>query len=134
MAIKEQTKERIRLAREYLLGSHLSEPIKDGLGSLLEAAETAANGTENKINSLADAFLLLVIHEVRQAVRFPDVVTETIKKHESVCLLRNSLPPGKLGIFLQCIRSWPLAIVVSVLVVSGHLPAILELLFKHVFK
>ena len=127
--ITEQTRDKIDRTRSYLLSSSLPEDTKDGLQSLLDAAGAAANGSGDKIASLTDAFLLLIIHEVRQAVRNPIAVEAIVKRHEAQC--KMAVPAGKLGFVYQ--MRWPLAIVISVAFVSPNFVAIagvIQKLFK----
>lgn len=122
--INEQTRDKIDRTRSYLLSSALPEDTKDGLQSLLDAAGAAANGAQDKLASLTDAFLLLIIHEVRQSIRNPIAFEAMVKRHETQC--RMTMPAGKVGIFLQCIKSWPLGLAVCALAFSPHLPAIID--------
>lgn len=124
--------EKIERTRAYLLASTLPEDTKDGLQDLLDKAGKAANGTPDKLQAIADAMLSMALHEVKQAVRVPEVVIRSaeraakaeVETHASACA--SKMPAaGKLGIALQFAKSWPLMLFGCALAFSPHLPAIL---------
>lgn len=124
MPSSDETRAKIDRTRAYLLGSTLNEDTKDGLGMLLDAAGAAVNGTTDKLQAIADAILALALHEVRQAVRFPNVVDAIVKRHEVQCPAAS----GWKGIVIRC--AWPLALVLSVAFASPNFQAIATIVSK----
>ena len=121
------TRDKVQRTRRYLLESPLPEDSKDGLQTLLDAASSAANGSQDRIGSMADAILALSLHEVRQAVRTPDAVqdaaADAISAHLATCPIAGQ---GRRGALVAlAMKPWPW-IFASVAVFSPHAPRIVE--------
>ena len=126
----EHTRSRVDRTREYLLESELPEDTKDGLQSLLDAASHAANGTSDRVGSMADAILALSLHEVRQAVRAPAVVRAAVEAHAKACPL--SMGGAKGAILGLLMRPYPW-IFLSVAIFSPNFPAVVAAV-RHFFE
>lgn len=128
------TKQKIAQTRDYLFASRLVESEKDGLLDQLNAADAAI---EEDTSALCDLIAQRVCAEVKQAVRLPSMIREIVKAevelHRASCALLAT-PAGKIGIFLQLAKSWPLGIAVAALAFSPHLPAILNTLLEKFAK
>jgi len=121
------TRAKVERTRSYLLASQLPEDTKDGLQTLLDAASSAANGTQDRIGAMADAILALSLHEVRQAVRTPDAiqdaVADAISAHLATCPIAGE---GKRGALVAlAMKPWPW-LFAAVAVFSPHAPRIVE--------
>ena len=123
----EATRDKVDRTRRYLLASQLPEDTQDGLQTLLDAASSAANGSQDRIGSMADAILALSLHEVRQAVRTPDAiqdaVADAISAHLATCPIAGQSKRGAL--VALAMKPWPW-IFASVAVFSPHAPRIVE--------
>lgn len=122
--MNEQAKEKIERTRGYVLASNLAEEAKDGLSNLLDAGAKAANGAPDKIQAIADAILELILHEVKQAVRHPEVVKKAVEAHALTCPL--STPAGAVGIAFRF--RWPICVFASVAVFSPNFGRMAELI------
>ncbi len=123
------TRAKVERTRRYLLASQLAEDTKDGLQTLLDAAESAANGTQDRIGAMADAILALSLHEVRQAVRTPDAVqdavADAISAHLATCPVAGQ---GRRGALVAlAMKPWPW-LFAAVAVFSPHAPRIVEVI------
>ncbi len=121
------TRAKVDRTRRYLLESQLAEDTKDGLQTLLDAASSAATGSQDRIGAMADAILALSLHEVRQAVRTPnavqDAVADAISAHLATCPIAGQ---GRRGALVAlAMKPWPW-IFASVAVFSPHAPRIVE--------
>ena len=124
------THDKVERTRSYLLNSALSEDTKDGLQMLLDAAASAANGHEDKLQALTEVMLVLVIHETKQAVRQPgrlaDAVRAEMEQHVRKCPWRNaaeSMP--RWALWLYTFR-WQATVAISVAFFSPQAPAIIR--------
>lgn len=120
-----QTRNKLDRTRQYMLTSALPEDTKDGLGTLLDAAETAANGIEDKerVRAMTEAILALAMHETRQAVRAPANLKTAIDAHTAACPLAGT---SNRGVWLAlAMKPWPW-IAASVIAFSPHAPRIIE--------
>jgi hypothetical protein len=119
-----QAKEKIERTREYVLASNLADEAKDGLGNLLDAGAKAANGAPDKIQAIADALMELILHEVKQAVRYPETFKKAVEAHALTCPLNT--PAGKLGVAFRF--RWPICVFASVAVFSPNFGRLAELI------
>lgn len=124
----ESTRQKVSRTRAYLLESRLPEDTKDGLQTLLDAAAAATNGTQDRVGAMADAILALSLHEVRQAIRSPDVIQTAINEHQRSCPLAGGGAWGGALVALA-MRPWPW-ITASVVAFSPHAPRIMEAIAK----
>jgi hypothetical protein len=123
-------KARIEDARAEVRSATL--PDKEGLLDQLAAADEAINGTPDKIGALAELVALRTAAEAVQAVRLPEVIAKAAKNavdtHAGACAGRAAqLKPGTWPWVLdRALRSWPLAIVASVLAIAPNGARILD--------
>ncbi len=112
----------------------LAEYAKDGLVGQLRAARHAVNGAQDKVQALAELVAIRTVAEARQAVLLPSQIREQtaalVKAHIDACA-GAKVPPqvdptSKLGIFLACIKSWPLAIVAIVALIAPNAAPIID--------
>lgn len=126
--------ENIERTRSYMLESKdLPDSAKDNMGSLLDAAKIAANGTDDKIGSIADLVCSLVVYEVRRTIRSPIEIQKAIAEHEARCR-KTFNPHGRVAILLQLSKSWPFGIFLSVAILSPHFPSVIEIIRTLVMK
>ena len=120
------TKRKIAEAKEYLYASTLHDGEKDTLSDQLSAVEAAI---EADASVICDLLAQRTIADVKQAIRLPITVNEIVKAqvdaHKGTCPA-FSMPNGKVGIFLQCIKSWPLGMAVCVALVAPNAPSIIQ--------
>lgn len=120
------TKQKIAEAKAYLYASKLHDGEKDTLGDQLSAVDEAIDKDGSVI---CDLIAQRTIADVRQAIRLPITVNEIVKAqveaHARTCPA-FAMPAGKVGIFLQCIKSWPLGLAVSVALVAPNAPDIIK--------
>lgn len=133
MASSSLTKQKIAQAREYLFASKLHDGEKDTLSDQLSAVEQAI---EQDNSVICDLLAQRTIADVKQAIRLPITVNEIVKAqveaHARTCAM--AMPSGKVSIFLQCIKSWPLGLAVCAIAFSPHLPAIIDAFKAHLTK
>lgn len=117
------TRDKVQRTRRYLIESPLPEDTKDGLQTLLDAAAAAANGTQDRVGSMADAILALSLHEVRQAVRAPVMMQSAIDRHVQLCPMAGS---GRRGMIVAILhKPWPW-LAAGLAAFSPHAPRILD--------
>lgn len=111
----------------------ITDEAKDGLVGQLRAARHAINGAPDKVQALAELVAIRTVSEAKQALLLPITVKAQAKAcvdaHVAACagakIGPQVDPNSKLGIFLACIQSWPLAIVaVTALVAPNAAPII----------
>lgn len=128
------TRQKIAETRDYLFKSGLHSGEKDTLSDQLSAVEEAITQDDSVI---CDLLAQRTVADVKQAIRLPLTVNEIVKAqvdaHKGTCPA-FAMPSGKIGIFMQCIKSWPLGLAICALAFSPHLPAIINAVKAHISK
>jgi hypothetical protein len=138
MPILSLAQQKIEQTRDYLFATDdIPEPQKDGLIDQLNAAELAVSSMDaEQVQRLCDLVAVRTCYEVKQSIWMNDQIKSAIKEgiaaHAADCMGKTlvSVPQGKLGVFMKCINSWPLAAVVIVALVAPRSVTVIESIFK----
>jgi len=126
-----EKRDRVERVRTYMLKSDLPEEVKDMLSTLLDEAAGAANGSVDKLQSLADTLLALSLHEVKQAVREPErlrhAAERAVAAHIDLCPLRGGSGWPRWAIWVYPFR-WQVMAAVVALAFAPRTPDILKIL------
>jgi hypothetical protein len=112
---------------------------KEAIVGQLRAARHAVNGAPDKVQALAELVAIRTVAEALQAIKLPGIVRQqaaaSVADHVAACAAMKAAlqvdPNSKLGIFLACINSWPLAAVIIIIgttaLITGNVDQVKEI-------